>query len=148
MLGNTNTWTPADYEMLELLFKQGMTNGELAEVLGRSERAVNRVLAQLGLNRSQPNCLQCGKDLTEPRADGGRPGMYCSKGCGNNYRRTGAGNTPEKRAALTVGVKVVQVICKGCGKQMSEAEVSRRAAKKLPIDYCSGVCAKKKSEAK
>lgn len=141
-LSSVNTWTPADYEKLETLFREGKTNGQLANALGRSERAVNKMLSTMGLNRGVTNCLHCGKELP-PKPNGGRPSMYCRKSHGDAYRAR-PGNTPEKRAAVVVGAKPVQVICKGCGKQMTEAEVARRAAKRLPIDFCGGTCAKKK----
>lgn len=138
--GRPANWTEDEYQLLEYFFREGLTNTQLVEALGKSDRSISTALRRRGLKRTTQNCLNCGKDIRFLAQKEGKPRLYCKPSCGLAYRK---GHSPEQVRAVARGALKTapqSSVCRVCGRIMSPEEIQRRLSKKLSIEYCSGVC--------
>jgi len=127
-------WTAEDYEMLDVLFHQGLGNDDIARCMDRTVSTITAVLKRRGLNRGANNCLACGKVLVHPKT--GRRRRYCNARCGYAYRTSVDGIVPDPVAPA----RDTPPVCQVCKSELTPDQIRRRLAKRLPLDYCSGAC--------
>ena len=127
-------WTDADYEMLEICFRAGLGNDEIAQAMERTVSTITAALKRRGLNRGANNCLACGKVLVHPKS--GRRRRYCDATCGRSYRAVGDAVAADPVAP----VRDQRPCCRVCRSELTEEQVRRRLAKGLTLDFCSGTC--------
>lgn len=79
-------WTESDLQEASALMREGRSNKEIAELIGRTESTTNVMFYRLGLNRGASNCLHCAAPLPQP--DVGRKRRYCDENCRTAEERT------------------------------------------------------------
>lgn len=126
-------WTDADYEMLDILFGEGLGNDEIAQAMDRTVSTVIQTLKRRGLHRGANNCLACGKVLDHPKT--GRRRVYCGTQCSHAYR-----NNPSRAVVDAQPPRNAPPICQTCQSELTPDQIRRRLAKGLTLDYCCGTC--------
>ena len=73
-----------------------------------------------------PTCKECGVDLPYPSSGGGRQRIFCSRSCGDKYRRRVHPAEPEPHAELLPIAVTARAVTTSMKRVV--AELNRRAA--------------------
>ena len=108
--------------------REGHSNREIAQLIGRTESTTNVMFYRLGLHRGASNCLSCGAVLAQPAV--GRKRRYCNEDC----------RTSQDRARLRDDRESLLDPARGCAYCGRTIPLDRQRRGSSTVLYCSRPC--------